>query len=149
MTRAADRRRVRQKIKESPMSAVHRILAVACLALACAASPTRADTPAPRSAQAAAIDVEEQVDDGLKKFGYLTGLALGCVASSQRATLEREAVDLNTEILRLLGSDRAFFFAASFGYGSNVEVKTADCKSVLERYEARVASFRASRGGRK
>jgi hypothetical protein len=36
-------------------------------------------------------DGEEQVDEGLKGFGYLTGLALGCVTPEQRTMLEREA----------------------------------------------------------
>jgi hypothetical protein len=94
-------------------------------------------------------DAEEQVDEGLKGFGYLSGLALGCVVKGQRAALEREAMDLNAEIGRLLGIDRAFLFVASFGYGTSVELKTEDCKTVLERYEAQVAKFRQGKGGKR
>lgn len=100
--------------------------------------------PAPA---AAAVDEEEQLDEGLKRFGYLAGLARGCVVENQRAALEREALDLNAGIGRLLGIDRAFLFASSFGYGTTVVVETKDCAEVLKAYESRVEKFRASRGG--
>lgn len=109
---------------------------------AIAADPMPASTPAPT-----AVDEEEQVDEGLKRFGYLAGLARGCVVESQRAAVEREALDLNAAIGRLLGTDRAFLFASSFGYGTTVVVETKDCAEVLTAYESRVRKFRASRGG--
>ena len=93
-------------------------------------------------------DAEEQIDQGLKGFGYMAGLALGCVADHQRKALEREVMDLNSEIGRLLGIDRAFLFTASFGNGTGVELKTEDCKTVLQRYVARVAKFRQGKGGK-
>jgi hypothetical protein len=96
----------------------------------------------------AGSDPEEQIDEGLKGFGYMAGLALGCVATAQRTALEREAMDLNAEISRLLGIDRAFLFTAGFGHGTSVELKVEDCKAVLTRYEARVAKFRQSKGSK-
>lgn len=96
----------------------------------------------------AAPDGEEQLDEGLKGFGYLTGLALGCVAKEQRKALEREAMDVNADITRLLGVDRAFLFTASFGHGTSVELPVDDCKAVLVRYQARVAKFRQGKGGK-
>jgi hypothetical protein len=106
-----------------------------------------ADAPSEPAPAAAAVDEEEQVDEGLKRFGYLAGLARGCVVENQRAALEREALDLNAAIGRLLGTDRAFLFASSFGYGTTVAVETKDCAEVLKAYESRVEKFRASRGG--
>lgn len=96
-----------------------------------------------------AADPEEQLDDGLKKFGYLTGLATGCVKPEQKADLEREALDLSDGIGRLLGTDRAFFYAAAFGYGTSVTLETQECEAVLKRYEERVEKFRSGRGGAK
>jgi hypothetical protein len=93
-------------------------------------------------------DPEEQIDEGLKGFGYMAGLSLGCVATEQRKALEREVMDLNAEISRLLGIDRAFLFTASFGNGTGVELKIEDCKTVLPRYEARVAKFRQGKGSK-
>lgn len=109
-----------------------------------AAEPTAASAAAPTP-----VDEEEQVDEGLKRFGYLAGLARGCVVEAQRVDLEREALDLHAGIARLLGTDRAFLFASSFGYGTTVEVETKDCAEVLQNYEARVAKFRAGRGEQK
>ena len=95
------------------------------------------------------VDEEEQLDDGLKRFGYLAGLARGCVVEAQRVDLEREALDLHAGIARLLGTDRAFLFSSSFGYGTTVAVETKDCAEVLKNYEQRVAKFRAGRGEKK
>jgi len=98
------------------------------------------------AAAAEADDTEIQVDDGLKRFGYLAGLARGCVADHQRTGFEREALDLHNAIGRLLGTDRAFLFAAAFGHGTSVTLETDECKEVLSRYEARVENFRLERG---
>lgn len=106
-----------------------------------------ADAPQ-TTAAADAPDPEEQLDTGLKEFGYLTGLALGCVTEAQRVTLERESLDLHAAIARLLGTDRAFLFSSAFGYGTSVEVETKDCQAVLDRYDASVAKFRAGQAGK-
>lgn len=114
---------------------------VACVGLFFAAVSFAASPPA-------GGDAEEQVDEGLKGFGYVAGLSLGCVAKEQRKALEREVMDLNAEISRLLGIDRAFLFTAGFGYGTSTVLKVEDCKGVLSRYEARVAKFRQGKGGK-
>jgi hypothetical protein len=101
---------------------------------------------APAAEPAAAVDEEERLDEGLKGFGYLAGLARGCVVEEQRPALEREALDLNAAIARLLGIDRAFLFASSFGYGTTVVVEAKDCAEVLKAYESRVETYRAGRG---
>jgi hypothetical protein len=108
-----------------------------------------AETPAPSAPAATVVDEEEQLDEGLKRFGYLAGLARGCVVETQRADLEREALDLHAGIGRLLGTDRAFLFATALGYGMSVEVETKDCAEVLSTYDQRVEKFRAGRGEQK
>lgn len=89
---------------------------------------------------------EERVDDGLKNFGYLAGLTRGCLVDAQVEELEREVLDLHGTVGRLLGTDRAFLFAAAFGYGTSVLTAQEDCASVVARYEARVESFRGGSG---
>jgi hypothetical protein len=91
-------------------------------------------------------DAEEQLDEGLKRFGYLAGLTRGCIAEEQRAKLDREALDLHASISRLLGTDRAYLFAVSMGYGTSVTIDTKDCPNVLSAYDARVAKHRAAAG---
>jgi hypothetical protein len=107
------------------------------------------DATTEKSPAAAVVEEEERVDEGLKRFGYLAGLARGCVVEAQRVDLEREALDLHAGIARLLGTDRAFLFSSAFGYGTTVEIETKDCAEVLTTYEARVAKFRAGRGEKK
>lgn len=97
--------------------------------------------------QAAPADPEEKLDDGLKRFGYLAGLARVCVAEAQQTALDREVMDLHASISRLFGTDRAFLFGSAFGYGTSVKVETKDCAAILQAYEARVAKHRAA-GGR-
>jgi hypothetical protein len=108
-----------------------------------------AEAPASSAPAATAVDEEEQLDESLKQFGYLAGLARGCVVEAQRADLEREVLDLHAAIGRLLGTDRAFLFSSAFGYGTNVQVETKDCAEVIGTYDQRVAGFRAGRGEQK
>jgi hypothetical protein len=127
------------------------ILPFAAAVAANAAQPTEAPaTAAPPGAAAAApqatADAEAQVDDGLKRFGYLAGLARGCVIEAQQVAFDREALGLHASIARLLGTDRAFVFATAFGYGTSVKTDSKDCADVLKAYEGRVAKYRAGGG---
>lgn len=123
------------------------IAALGALALAQPGLAAAQATAAAQPGQDAAA--EEKLDEGLKRFGYLAGLAQVCVADQQKAALDREVLEINSSILRLLGSDRAFLFSTSFGYGTSVEVATKDCAEILKNYEARVARHRAAAGGAK
>lgn len=111
------------------------------------AAPTSQAQPAP--AIGAADDPEERLDEGLKGFGYLAGLARVCVAAAQQGDLEREVLDMNGSIGRLFGTDRAFLFAAAYGYGRSIRVEQKDCADILTNYEARAAKHRAAAGGAK
>ena len=90
------------------------------------------------------LSQEEQVDNGLKNFGYIAGLSRGCVAESQQVAFERDVLDMNASIARLLGVDRAFLVSSAFGYGTSVAVETENCAEVLKQYERRTAKFRGA-----
>ena len=100
---------------------MHRLLLAPLASLALLAPYAYASDPASPELVAATanapMDPEEQLDEGLKSFGYLTGLALGCVVAEQRVALETEAIELHAAIARLLGTDRAFLYSSAFGYG--------------------------------
>jgi hypothetical protein len=98
------------------------------------------------SAETSALAAEEQLDDGLKEFGYQAGLSLGCVATAQVAALEREVLNVHADLGRLLGTDRAFLFAAAFGYGSAVLTPPGECEDVLEAFETRMQAFQRRDG---
>lgn len=120
--------------------------------LALALSLNAAEPAAQASAAQAATqlpDPEEQLDDGFKRFGYLAGLARGCVTDTQRPVLEKEALDLNAGIARLFGTDRAFLFSAAFGFGTSLSLELKECEEVLAAYDERVANFRAKASGAK
>ena len=90
------------------------------------------------------ISQEEQVDNGLKNFGYIAGLSRGCVAEAQQMAFERDVMEMNAAITRLLGVDRAFLFYAAFGYGTSVAVEVENCAEILKQYEARSAKSRSA-----
>lgn len=118
-------------------------MAAATLAVGLVAAPLVAQDTAEE-----AISEEEQVDNGLKNFGYIAGLSRGCVAENQQEAFERDVMDMSAIITRLLGGDRAFLFSAAFGYGTSVEIERQNCAEVLKQYEDRSAKFRsAAKGG--
>ena len=137
------------ELGESTVTSIRKFLPALIAVLALQPYAHAAEPAATSAAAPTPVDEEEQVDEGLKRFGYLAGLARGCVVEAQRVDLEREALELHAGIGRLLGTDRAFLFATSFGYGTSVMVETRDCAEVLKNYEARVAKFRAGRGEQK
>ena len=134
---------------ENTVTNVRKFLPVLLATIALQPYVHAAEPTAASPAATTPVDEEEQLDDGLKRFGYLAGLARGCVVEAQRVDLEREALDLHAGIARLLGTDRAFLFSSAFGYGTTVEIETKDCAEVLKTYEQRVAKFRAGRGEQK
>ncbi|MEE4317084.1 MAG: hypothetical protein V2I74_08900 [Erythrobacter sp.] len=111
------------------------------------AAPSMAAQENTASSSDAEVAAEEQLDEALKRFGYLAGLARGCVVDDQQGALEREVLDLNGSITRLFGVDRAFLFSSAFGYGTSIEVSTDECIEVMKNYELRVARHRAAAGG--
>lgn len=119
------------------------------LILALLAATVRAEEAPATPPPAEGPDAEEQLDEGLKRFGYLAGLTRGCVTDAQRPALEREAIDLHAGIARLLGTDRAFLFGTGFGHGTAVALDLKECEEVIAAYDQRVEAFRARSQGAK
>lgn len=74
---------------------------------------------------------EERMDAALRKFGYVSGQAFQCHGKEQQLRLEKTALRAATNILRLFGSDRAFYFAAAFGAGSSEQLDTKKCPEFI------------------
>ena len=81
----------------------------------------------------ASEDPEEQMDRALRKFGYVSGQAFQCHSKEEQTKLERTALNVATNILRLFGSDRAFFYAASFGVGMTEPVDRKACPEAIKQ----------------
>jgi hypothetical protein len=89
------------------------------------------------------VDEEEQMDSALRKFGYVSGQACQCqAAQADKTKFERKALDIANGILRLFGSDRAFFYAAAFGAGLTATIDAKQCPEAIKQYEAMVARLK-------
>lgn len=87
------------------------------------------------SAIAQEMNAEEDLDRAIEGFGYTSGIAFQCLPPEEAAELEQDAMKAFTGIVRLFGSDRAFFYAAAYGSGATAEVDRSQC-------EQRVREFR-------
>ena len=83
----------------------------------------------------APVDDEEAFDENLRQFGYWAGAAFACVAETKQADVERQVLDTFNSIGRLFGTDRAFFFAASFGRGTSVTIDATKCPEFLDKFQ--------------
>jgi hypothetical protein len=52
------------------------------------------------------------------------------------------ALDVATNILRLFGSDRAFFFAAAFGAGASEQMDQKGCPAAISEATAMIDKLR-------
>ena len=128
----------------------HRKTALAAAALAVAAVWLLPGMVAPRhevlalpAVQDAADAEDAQMDEALKKFGYVSGQACQCrAAGPDRTQHERQALEIATGVLRLFGSDRAFYYAAAFGAGVSNELDAAACPEVVKQYDAMLAKVK-------
>jgi hypothetical protein len=98
-----------------------------------------AQQPAP----AQPADEEEQMDDALRKMGYVSGQACQCQTQpADKTKVERQSLDIANGILRLFGSDRAFSYAAAFGAGITGDLGQKKCAEVLQEYEGMIAKIK-------
>ena len=81
---------------------------------------------------------EEQMDAALRKFGYVSGHAFQCYSGDQQIKAERVALDVATNILRLFGSDRAFYYAAAFGAGASEQVDKQGCPAAIKEAQSMI-----------
>ena len=88
-----------------------------------------------QNAIAQTTDEEEQLDDAIVQFGYLSGNAFQCAAPEQSKTIETEAMKAFTGITRLFGSDRAFFYSAAYGVGATAEIDKSKCSDYIRQFQ--------------
>ncbi len=89
-------------------------------------------TGAQQPTSAPPVDEDEQIDTALRKFGYTSSHAFQCYSGDQQAKAERVALDVATNILRLFGSDRAFYYAAAFGAGASEHMDKQGCPAAIK-----------------
>jgi hypothetical protein len=88
-----------------------------------------------QSAIAQAVDEEEQLDDAIAQFGYLSGSAFQCATDDQAKAVEMDAMKAFSGITRLFGSDRAFFYSAAYGAGATAEIDQSKCSEYIKQFQ--------------
>ena len=103
-----------------------------------------AQTAKPADARAPAISLAEQEDlrfeEAIRNFGFVSGAAYQCLPEADRTAHDREVLKAFSGLVRLFGSDRAFFYAAAFGAGTGMSIDKAKCASYIEDFKAAMKS---------
>lgn len=108
-------------------------LAAAC-ALGLLGMSAIAQNSAPLASKADADDIA--FEESIRNFGYVSGAAYQCLERDKRLAHEREVLAAYDGLVRMFGSDRAFYYAAAFGAGSTDGLDRSKCASFLERHRA-------------
>ena len=86
--------------------------------------------------------VENDFDDSLKDLGELAGEVFVCLKDSKDDEQHKDRVKVvYQELNKLFGTDRAFIFAASFGYGAASENDAATCTELSDEFEDRYGAI--------
>jgi hypothetical protein len=117
-----------------------------CLLLAAMLPPAvLAQAPQPAAAVSPAEQEDLQFEDAIRDFGFVSGAARQCLPEASRAAHDRESLKSFSGLVRLFGSDRAFYYAAAFGSGASVAPDPAKCPAHLADYKAAMKSRIVSR----
>jgi alanine-alpha-ketoisovalerate/valine-pyruvate aminotransferase len=117
------------------------VLALGVFAL-CLLLPGVASAQQARQDIKISVEDEEQMDSALRKFGYVSGQAFQCHSKEEQIKLERTALNVATNILRLFGSDRAFFYAAAFGAGMTDQMDRKTCPAAIKQATDMIAKLK-------
>lgn len=89
---------------------------------------------------------DENFDNAIQQFGYLSGNAFQCASSDQSQSIETEALKAFTGIARLFGTDRAFFYAAAYGVGATSKIDKTKCKEYIRQFQEAMNSNSLKKG---
>jgi hypothetical protein len=73
-------------------------------------------------------------DQSVRDFGFTSGAVLQCAKTSERGVVEAEALRAYSGLVRLFGSDQAFFYAAAFGAGSTMAIDKSKCSEYSKAF---------------
>lgn len=85
---------------------------------------------------ASAQDVDDKaMERKIRNLGISIGNAYACTEKEKRQAFKGESHHLFDLIVQDVGSDLAFVYATSIGYGSNVPKEKLDCPKLLKQWE--------------
>lgn len=111
-------------------------ISISALLPLAAAAQTTPPANAPASALSLAEQEDERFEDAIRNFGFVSGAAYQCLPEAERTAHDREVLKAFSGLVRLFGSDRAFFYAAAFGAGTSMSIDKAKCASYIEDFRA-------------
>lgn len=85
---------------------------------------------------------DQQFEDAIRNFGFLSGAAYQCLPQGERLAHDREVLTAYSGLVRLFGSDRAFFYAAAFGVGTSTSLDRSKCSAYIDDFRAAMKSSR-------
>jgi hypothetical protein len=83
-----------------------------------------------------AEEEEIRFEESIRNFGYLSGQTYQCLPEGERTAHDREVMKAFSGLVRLFGSDRAFFYAAAFGAGTGASIDKAKCADYIADFRA-------------
>jgi hypothetical protein len=115
------------------------ILIAALLPIVATAQTTKPD-PATSHSGSLAEQEELRFEESIRNFGFVSGAAYQCLPESDRIAHDREVLKAYSGLVRLFGSDRAFFYAAAFGAGTSMSLDKTKCAGYVEDFKASMKS---------
>lgn len=98
-------------------------------------------TAAAQTTAASAADQEDlRFEESIRNLGFVSGAAYQCLPESERPAHDRAVLDAFSGLVRLFGSDRAFFYAAAFGAGTSMSLDRTQCARHIEDFRAATKS---------
>jgi hypothetical protein len=81
----------------------------------------------PLTALAQSDDEDVAFEQSVRNFGFVSGAAHQCADEKDRPSIEAATLKAFSGLVRLFGSDDAFFYAAAFGAGSTMQIDKSKC----------------------
>lgn len=90
-------------------------------------------------------DEDVQFEESIRNFGFVSGAAYQCIPEAERTAHDREVLRAYSGLVRLFGTDRAFFYAAAFGAGTSMSINKSDCAGYVAEFRAAMKSTNRGR----
>jgi hypothetical protein len=118
------------------------LLAVSIAALLPIAATAQTTKPDSAPSQSGSLIEQEELrfEEAIRNFGFVSGAAYQCLPESDRTAHDREVLKAYSGLVRLFGSDRAFFYAAAFGAGTSMSIDRTKCAAHIEDFKAAMKS---------
>lgn len=104
--------------------------------------PFTAAAQAPKPGISPSLVEQEDLkfEEAIRDFGFVSGAAYQCLPDAERTAHDRQVLTAYSGLVRLFGSDRAFFYAAAFGAGTSMSLDKAKCAEYIEDFRTAMKS---------